>query len=465
MIKLREIITHLEEPAFKQLEQQFESSGGDKFLHLLRRYRLGDVKDQEIANELGISSNSLYVLKSRLNDKIQESLSGNLFEERETVLKQLHKLQDMIYSGAPEITEAFLLKLETDLSRFDMHGELMVVYSALKKLQLFSGKYYHYSQAYNRNAAFGLALEKCEEILGNFNKLLAEYDFSRAPATMEQLAFVIRDIDHHYQLSPSRQTEIMKNFAELGLALFTGNLPGKDFNVEKTLVQTRKIVDELPENSLYKKWSVPLSVLFFEFYRQTGQRQSALEYLDKINEDEKFILLYSTICLSGRFLLSKLEFENESEMANGGDVEHLCYEGDVYSEVMVQIYRASKLVAKKQMKEAANLLNNVINTASFKDYLHISIEVRLTLLLIYILIGEPDLAEVHLKSLSRKIKAEGQENYKHVLGILKVFHASNSDPGKVTDKQKDEFTLFMARNVGEKAVLKHLLPELKRKYA
>src|SRR5437762_303816 len=107
MIKLRKIITQLDEAAYQKMENNLQASKGDNFLFLLRAYRSSSKKDPEIASILGISTNSLYVLKSRLNDKIQENLSGDLFANREDVIKQLHRVPDMMYSSSPEITEAF----------------------------------------------------------------------------------------------------------------------------------------------------------------------------------------------------------------------------------------------------------------------------------------------------------------------------------------------------------------------
>jgi hypothetical protein len=70
-----------------------------------------------------------------------------------------------------------------------------------------------------------------------------------------------------------------------------------------------------------------------------------------------------------------------------------------------------------------------------------------------------------LKNLQRKIKSESSDEYQHVLSLIKVFESEIvTDPGKITQKQKDEFLLLEARNTGKNIVLRHLLPELAKKY-
>jgi hypothetical protein len=51
-----------------------------------------------------------------------------------------------------------------------------------------------------------------------------------------------------------------------------------------------------------------------------------------------------------------------------------------------------------------------------------------------------------------------------VLRLMKVMTAEMKVEQKITQKQKDEFTLFMAHNTGEREVLLHLIPCLKKKY-
>jgi hypothetical protein len=84
---------------------------------------------------------------------------------------------------------------------------------------------------------------------------------------------------------------------------------------------------------------------------------------------------------------------------------------------------------------------------------------------IYIQLKEYDLADSIIKGIYRKIKTEKIENYANVLDLIKVFELDiKQSNGKVSDKQKDSYMLFTARNKNGSEILKHLVYELNKKY-
>ena len=86
------------------------------------------------------------------------------------------------------------IKLEDDLKSNGMSGDLITVYSALKKIHLHTPKYYEYSQLYNKHLAYTMALEKAEELLGSFIKALSEYYLSKSVSIYELLHFIKMEI-------------------------------------------------------------------------------------------------------------------------------------------------------------------------------------------------------------------------------------------------------------------------------
>lgn len=469
MIKLKKIIAHLNESVYKTIETTLIKNKADNFLFLLQTYRTSDIKDDDITKALNINSNSLYVLKSRLNDKIQEHLSGDIYSNKEDVLKQLHLIPEICFGSSREVAATFLLKLEKDLLLFDMHNELLVVYSALKKIHSYSDKYFHYSQLYNKHTAFNLSLEKCEEILGNFNRVLAQYNFSRSPKLFDSLLFLNKEIADHFLLNSSRQIQLIKNIAELELFVLFNKTIDPEFNAAETLSQNEKLLTDLPDSSLHKTWINALNYLSFEYFRKTGQLKQASFYFDKLNAMSNTLLLYTTVCLTSKFLISKLCFMQEQgkveELLNEDTKSLLLDNEDTHAVVLVGIYNAMLSYYRKNYKEAASKLNEIINVNSFKDYFHVNTDVKLTLAFIYITIKEYDLADSLLKNIYRKIKSEEMNNYANVLDIIKIFNADIKQNGKVTSKQKDDFILFLARNVNESKLLNHLEHELKKKYS
>jgi len=469
MIKLKKIIAHLNEDVYKTVEDSLIKNKADNFLFLLQSYRNSEIKDSEIAKTLNINPNSLYVLKSRLNDKIQEHMSGDIYSSKEEVLKQLHQIPEICFGSSREVASTFLQKLEKDLLLFDMHNELLVVYSALKKVHSYSDKYFHYSQLYNKHTAFNISLEKCEEILGNFNRVLAQYNFSRSPKLLETLLFLHKEVSDHFSLNPSLQIELIKNILELELFVLFNKTIDNESNISEILSHTEKLITDLPDSSLHKNWIHAINYISFEYYRKTGQLKQATLYFDKINAMLGTLLLYTNVCLTSRFLISKICFLQEQNRIDELLLEEpkgfLMDAEDTHTVVLLGIYNAMQSYYKKNYKEAASRLNEIINSNSFKDYFHINTDVKLTLAFIYITLKEYDMADSLLKNIYRKIKSEEMDNYGNVLDLIKIFNADIKQNGKVTSKQKDDYILFQARNINESKLLNHLEYELKKKYS
>lgn len=471
MIKLKEVIAQLHDDTYNALEKTLLKTKADNFALLLQSYRKGGISDNEISTQLGITSNSFYVLKSRLYNKIQESLSTDVFTTQENTVKQLLVVPEVCFSSPREIAIAFLHKLETELLRFDMHNELQIVYSALKKMHLYSDKYFYYSQLFNKHVALALSLEKAEETLGNFNRLLGEYNFSRTQELLDKLSFVKKEMKNIYALNQSRQIEIIRNFIELQWILFCFGNKSNEYDTEELIQNTRKKFNELPETSVEKKWEIALDYFCFEYYQSISQSKTALQYYEKVNEQLPFFLLYNNICLSSKFLISKIKFcyelnKIEDISVNPDETKLLVDIADAHANVLIAVYNSMLHFNRKNYKSAISCLNEIVNSFSFKDYFHESINVKLTLAFFYVVIEDYDMVEIIIKGISRKIKTEKTEKYNHVQYLIKVFdiEISNNKNEKSFSKQRDLVTLFIANNNKQIELLTHLIPELKRKY-
>lgn len=468
MIRLKEIINQLDVEVYDALETQLNKNKADNFLFLIKSYRNNGVKDEEIIKHLALNANSFYVLKSRLYDRIKSHLSEHIDVSKADLLQKLQEVNDICYTKPREIAIAFLEKLEEDLLKYDMHSELLLVYSAMKKVHLHSENYFHYSQLYNKHVAFWLSLEKSEAILGNFNQILAQFTFSKSDLHLNKLLFLRKEAANHLALNPSRKIEIITRIIDIQLAIFCWADEVKGMDVEKTILETAKLIDELPNSSNQKKWEIAVDYLMFEYYRKTNPVK-ALPLFYKVNVQKNNLLLYSAICLTPQFLLSKLEFLAEQnqmdELLNEGDTAYLVDPNDKYSKIVLGLNTAMMCYYSGKTKDAITLLNDLINENSFKDFFHINIEVRLTLAYFYIQIKEYDLAENFTKSIYRKIKTEELNEYSNVLDLIKFFNLeiTPDSKDKTNAKKKDALTLFIARNKGKYAILDHLLFDFKNK--
>jgi hypothetical protein len=470
MIKLKQVIVQLEANSYQKIEESFKKTKADNFALLFQSYRTSSISDKEIIEQLDITPNSFYVLKSRLYDKIQEFMAVDVFTNQENLIKQLLQVPEVCFSGPRETAIAFLHKLEKELLKFDLHNDLIVVYSALKKMHLHSDKYFLYSQLFNKHTALGLSLEKAEEILGNFNRVLGQYDFSGNEKLLDTLHFLKKEILNLYSLNASRQIEIIKNIIDLELIIFCKQSNLSDFNTEDILSGTRRLLSELPENAVQKKWELVLDYFCFEYYVSKNEHKAALAFYERVNENVATLLLYNNICLGSKFLTSKIRFCDElnriDDFADSETSNPILYDlDDFHAKVQIKLYQSLIAFKQKKMKEAISLLNETLNSLSFKDYFQELVNIKLTLGYFYLTMKEYDLVEITIKSVARKIRSEFPDQYSHVLHLIKAFDNEMSQNGsaKILAKNKDLFTLFLANNKDHE-IVGHLIPELKKKY-
>ena len=473
MIKLKEVIVQLNEDHYSEIENNLIKNKADRFLFLLRSYKQSKISDTEIKTRLGVTSNSFYVLKSRLYDKIQDALSCDIYVDQEKTIKLLLQVPELCLNTPRETSIAYLLKLEKDLLRFDMHNELLIIYSALKKLHLNSDKYYHYSQIYNKQVSFGLSLEKAEETLGNFCRILSQYDMSKSTDTYEKLCFLKKEISNIYSLCTTRQVELIKNLIDLQLLIFCKDENVDEQNIDELLQQTRIIFDDLPLTLPHKRWEIVLDYLCFEYYYSIGSNKAAMQYFDKVNSHFSNLFLFNHIGFVSKFLTTKIsfcvEFGKLNLIADTLDLDKLLIDvNDVHTQISIKIYNSFVCFYHKKQKQAISYLNEALNEFVFKDYFHEFLNIKLSLMYFYMVVGDFENAQNCIRILSRRIKMENNSEYNHILYLLKSFDLDiNKEPSLKNNVKKNElFVLFAANNLKQNrfSVIPYLISEMKKKY-
>lgn len=409
MIKLKEVIIQLNDNNYLEIEKNLVKNKAERFLFLLQSYKNSDISDKEIKNKLGVTANSFYVLKSRLYDKIQDCLSCDMYVDQEKTIKLLLQVPELCLNTPRETSIAYLLKLEKELLRFDMHNELLIVYSALKKMYLNSDKYYYYSQIYNKQVSFGLSLEKAEETLGDFSRFLSQYDLSKSNDLQVKLSFLCKEINNIFAFCKSRQIELIKNLMELQLIIFCKKSNSSESNTSELLQNTRIIFDDLPLTLTHKKWEIVLDYLCFEYYYSIQSIKAASQYYEKIKNNFSNFLLYNHIGLVSRFLMTKIkfcrEYDKTNEISTVLELDKLLYDpNDVHTQISIRVYNVIAYFHQKKYKAAINTLIEIENEFVFKDYFYEFLNIKLTLLYIYVITGEFEKAQAHIKMLTRRVK-------------------------------------------------------------
>src|ERR1700741_5329301 len=94
MVKVKDIVKQLDAEAYSSIEQGLVKHRAENLLFLLKLYRDSSLSDNEILENLKVNSNSFYVLKSRLHDKIENYFSTNVHTDRELITQQLQQIPE-----------------------------------------------------------------------------------------------------------------------------------------------------------------------------------------------------------------------------------------------------------------------------------------------------------------------------------------------------------------------------------
>ena len=229
MIKLRNIISQLSVEDFEGFGDQLLENKADKYNRLLVFYREDYLTDTEVAKELDASANAYYTIKSRLFQKVQNFLLEKVDGPKVDLLRKVANIPRLMFGLQKSTASAILLKLEKDLLEYDMPNELATVYNALKKMNLHTPKYYHYTQLYNKHIAYTVAFDKVESLLSDFHKHLGDYNATKDSSILDVLVLIKRESHNACRLYESHHLRVFNDMVDISFGLF---VPVEDEKIE-----------------------------------------------------------------------------------------------------------------------------------------------------------------------------------------------------------------------------------------
>ncbi len=460
-MRLHKIILQLNDKNYKFLVSQLKESKADKFLALLTSYREKKVSDNDLMEQLDMKQAAFYTLKSRLYDKVQESLYKNITDTRVELLQNVANIKYLIYKIPRETAIGILNKLEKELLENDMPNELISVYKALILLHIHSKKYYSYQQLYNKHIAFNLAQDKAEELLSLFCKTLSDYYLTRDPQTLELLVLYKKEMQNVCNVYQSHHLRVFKNILNIHFALFSPveSEMKNDPNIEDLLKELTEIIKSHPEDRTYKHLVQVVDFLYFEYYHQLKLHKNAATYYEKLVDNTATFLLFDHCCFAAHFLVSKVKHSlaEQLELFLYQDSRSSEYEPtpeNVPEFILYNWYLACSSFYSEKYTDAANSLKKVINEIGLKNFTYSEIEIKLFLSLLEILNGKIDQAEINIRSVSRKIAEEDDEvKYFVASTFLKLLKIAIKLQFKGKFEKLVELNqMFEALNVGKERV-------------
>ena len=464
MEKLKKIITQLSDENFAEIELELVNNKSENFLLLFRSYRHTKIKDDKLLIELDCKENAFYVLKSRLYDKIQNNLmikDKNKFADYP--VNQQIPLMQYLYEYPRETALAILHKMEKQYEDDDIPGDLIQLYSVLKKAYYHSDKYYTYSQLYNKQVAYKISLEKAEDTLFNFSKALANYYFSRSENDKSLMLVLLQEIENIYSLNQSHRVELIKHFIVIQVLLFTDIQLNNEEPIEDLLEKCQKIIDLYSNDKQITYFKQVFNYFQFEYCSKINQAKKTMNYFSLVNEHNRTWLLQNNTCLAFKFLLSRInifiKLNKKSDLEDFIDGV-LLDNNDFYTVVGFTLYRSLAKFYNEKLAEATIILAKLVNDSTLKDFLYLEIELKLTLAFLYFKQSEFQLADELIKSVYRKVNKTEYQNAKVFIQLLDLIMNSKT---KIKNKEyrvnklKEQFNLC---NSGYNRILDFLQGEI-----
>jgi hypothetical protein len=467
MIKFKSIVLQLKEEEYNDLCQQFVETKADKYLRLLKLYRENKYNDEEIQEMLSVNTSAYYTLKSRLFDKIQDFLTNNMSTPIIDLLRKVANIPTLIYDTHRDTAIAILSKLESELQNYDMPYELSSVYSALKKLHVNSPKYYEYTQLYNKHLAYTIALDKAEDLLNTFMRTTGDYYTSRTKSQVDYLSLIKQEMAHICNLYESHHLQVYKAIVDVTFALYIPNSDAlkDDEPVEDVLAKMEKIFTTYSKDTNYQHLQLVFNNLAFEYYHKLNLPKKEARYFDEVDKKLTSFLLFNHCCFTTKFLISKIEryveLGIEGELYEQNQKLLPNYEpdkNDIPNYINFSKYMATSAFYAKKYQEAVQILNNLINDISFKNYPHSEIEVKLLLALNYSMINKYDPATSLLRSVTRKIREIDDEmGYENALIFYKILSLQMSSSARQVDQKIGQlFSKFELLNQKSNRMLEYI---------
>lgn len=441
MAKLKNIIKQLSSSDYQSIYDSLIESNAEKSAYLLKFMREKQLSDNKIMEALDVNTNAYYTLRSRLNQKIEEYLLQQMENPRTDLLKKVANISDIVFTKKRAIAIATLKKLEKELLDYDLSNELIIIYKSLKKLHINTPEHFHYSQLYNKNIAYMLAIDKAEDLLAEYFKKFGKYTLSGNEIERLELTLLHREMQNVCKLYQSHRLYIYQSCMSIFHRLFVDRSESEDQEaepIEDILNNVQKIFDDYYLDAIYYNLKLVFEFLKLEYYTYYKVYRKAEKYYEEVNDYTSVLLSnYSLYTYPPQFLLTKLDrairvgteaqlYEDNKELFEDFDSDP----NDIPKYITYISYRALSCYYAERFDEASRWLNKLLNELSLKRYPQAQLEIKLLLTLQYCLMNDYDLFNQSINSIQRQIRIMGKENYDHVLLFTKILKTAASENKK-----------------------------------
>ncbi|MFN0203417.1 MAG: hypothetical protein ACKVTZ_17960 [Bacteroidia bacterium] len=469
-MELYKIISQLTESEYKELLSSFTSNKADKtasFLSIIRKNPTTPDKEF-LKTHTDVSASAFYVLKSRLNKKVEAFLLNRVGDPNLDVISRVLKANETIFENSRQISIAALNHLEKELLRLDFPYGLMVMYKLMQNLHAFDeDSYDEFGKKYSKQVAYSVAMDKASDLIVQFFRSFDSYMLTHKDEDHTRMLRVMEKIDNLSNLYDSHRLYIFKAIIHLYGKLFIELNSDLRCELEKTEVIFDKAFDILTtyqEDPFYKNIHLLFDYLRY-MYLEKEQKDKAKFYYELLDfKIDELMTGYHHNANTSLFLYSKLRFhiQNNTPQRLLADVEQYLsnIEVDQYRPafyINYQMFLAYTHFLNHNYSKSNRILYSLRNTISFRKFVHSDLEVKFLLAIGYCMAQDTELANQLIMSLQRQLRVDESGKYEHCKVLLKILTVAVGSRSSTRRKNLEKYIpQWKAENVGKHAILADL---------
>lgn len=463
---LYKIVSQLAEEEFEEVYNGLTANKAEKSARFLKLIREDPVApDKTFLAQEDITPAAFYVLKSRLNQKIEAYLLNRVGDPNLAVMQRVLNVNDLVFNNPREISVAALRRLERELLRFDFPYGLMIVYKELQNLHAFDENHTYYKSRYNQQVAYAVAMDKAVDLVVQFFRAYDDYYLKRKDTDHTAMIRIMEKIDNLNNLYDSHRLYIYKAVVHLFAKLF--------IEIPDTIRCELEPVDQMFENAIghlgeynddpfYQNINILFNFLRYTYYEQSGDRDKAKIFFETLDyKIEELLTRYHFNANTSLFLEAKLRYHQRTNTLEQlyNDVEN--YIGDIEVEpyrlsfyVNYHMFLAYAQFLNKDYRKASRILFKLRNEVNLRKHMHAEIETKSFLALCYVMMEDFDLANQLILSLQRMFRKPTVAKWEHGKIFLRILTVALG--GKPRTRQKNLRTnidKWNEMNLGRYAIL------------
>ena len=470
MDPLYKIIKQLSEEEFGDIYQNLTSNKADKSAFFLKTIRESDNPVEDFLEKQEISASAFYVLKSRLNQKVESFLLNRLGDPKMEAIHKVFKVYDLIFNSPREISITTLKKLEKTMVEMDNPLVLMVVYRGLKMMYNYDdSERVSYDKAYNQAVAFYLTSEKAIESVMAFFRAFDKYYLGRKKSDFNEMIKLIEKVNNLDNLYDSQRIFVCKSIIHLFGRQFM-QLPDRVMEImepeDESFERCFTILEKNQEDILFKNINLIFDFLRYGYYRHQGAEVQEKIYFELLDfKIEELLNEFNFGMECSQILFFKLERHLKEDT-----LDDLLKDYDEYiSKIKVEpedrlatyvnftLFQAYVAYYAKNYDNASRILYRLRNKVNLRKFPHMDSEIKAFLAFTYVLQDEIDLANQLILSLQRQFKKAHFAEYPQTKAFLKVLtNRLSGKTSKRVQQAKKYLEEFNEKNEGARALLPYL---------